>query len=118
MVIRRVQGSWHGRKLYELDQPQSPSAVCLLHWLLPFLLGSLAVLYEIGPGRWIHDGNVSTYFDLDMALERGFVSVWYPNCRLVSRQPTSGTGRPSSLSNPGERRARLAATGQRVPYQG
>ena len=40
----------------------------LLQWFLPFLLGSLAVLYEIGPGRWIHDGSVSVYFDLDIGF--------------------------------------------------
>jgi PAS domain S-box-containing protein len=41
----------------------------LLRWTLPIVLGLLAVFYEIGPGRWIHDDyGVSIYFDLDIAF--------------------------------------------------
>ncbi len=40
----------------------------VLRWALPLVLGVLAVLYEIGPGRWIHDDSVSTYFNLGIAI--------------------------------------------------
>ena len=43
--------------------------VFILRWALPVVLGLLAVLYEIGPGRWIHDDySVVVYFDLDVAF--------------------------------------------------
>ena len=36
---------------------------------LPLALGFLAVAYEIGPGRWIHDDlSVAAYFDLDIVF--------------------------------------------------
>jgi PAS domain S-box-containing protein len=38
-----------------------------LRWLLPMLIAALAVLYEQGLGRWIHDTfGASQYFDLDI----------------------------------------------------
>src|SRR5438067_1456235 len=38
-----------------------------LRWALPLAIGLLAVGYELGPGRWIHDAfGASDYFDLDI----------------------------------------------------
>lgn len=38
-----------------------------LRWMLPILIAVLAILYEEGPGRWIHDAfGASQYFDLDI----------------------------------------------------
>ncbi len=38
-----------------------------LRWSLPLAIGLLAVLYEIGPGRWIHDVyGAASYFSLDI----------------------------------------------------
>jgi PAS domain S-box-containing protein len=43
--------------------------ISTLRWTLPFVLGFLAVIYEIGPGRWIHDELSATfYFDIDIAF--------------------------------------------------
>ncbi len=42
--------------------------IAVLRWALPFVLGLLTVLYEVGPGRQIHDDSVSLYFDLDVAF--------------------------------------------------
>src|SRR5579859_1162522 len=49
--------------------PTLRQRVGMLRWGLPLLLGLITVLYEIGPGRWIHDFfSVSAYFDLDIAF--------------------------------------------------
>jgi PAS domain S-box-containing protein len=41
--------------------------IARLRWALPLALGLAAVLYEIGPGRWIHDAYGATdYFGLDI----------------------------------------------------
>jgi PAS domain S-box-containing protein len=41
--------------------------IARLRWALPLGIGLIAVLYEIGPGRWIHDAYGATgYFDLDI----------------------------------------------------
>src|SRR6266545_5284630 len=38
-----------------------------LRWSLPLAIGLLAVLYELGPGRWIHDVyGEAGYFSLDI----------------------------------------------------
>ncbi len=38
-----------------------------LQWTLPFAIGILLVLYEIGPARWIHDVyGAATYFGIDL----------------------------------------------------
>jgi PAS domain S-box-containing protein len=38
-----------------------------LRWALPLAIGLLAVGYELGPGRWIHDRlGAADYFDLDI----------------------------------------------------
>ena len=38
-----------------------------LRWSLPLAIGLLAVLYELGPGRWIHDFyGEAGYFSLDI----------------------------------------------------
>ena len=38
-----------------------------LQWTLPLALGALAVFYQIGPGRWIHDAwGDSAYFGVDI----------------------------------------------------
>src|SRR5664279_2244512 len=43
--------------------------ISILRWVLPIVLGLLAVLYEIGPGRWIHDiYSATAYFDIDVAF--------------------------------------------------
>lgn len=49
--------------------------ISFLRWALPLALGLLTVLYEIGPGRWLHDTySVSAYFDVDI----GFYGVIVP----------------------------------------
>ncbi len=41
--------------------------ISVLRWALPIALGILAVLYEIGPGRWIHDDmGAPVYFGVDI----------------------------------------------------
>ncbi len=41
--------------------------IARLRWALPLAVGLAAVLYEIGPGRWIHDVfGASDYFGLDI----------------------------------------------------
>ncbi len=42
--------------------------IVTLRWIVPCFIGILTVLYEIGPGRWIHDSSVAAYFDLDIAF--------------------------------------------------
>jgi hypothetical protein len=38
-----------------------------LRWALPLAIGLTAALYEIGPGRWIHDAfGARDYFGLDI----------------------------------------------------
>jgi len=40
-----------------------------LQWTVPFAIGILFVLYEFGPGRWIHDVyGASNYFGADLLL--------------------------------------------------
>jgi PAS domain S-box-containing protein len=41
--------------------------IAYLRWALPLAIGLAAVLYEIGPGRWIHDAyGARDYFGLDI----------------------------------------------------
>ena len=41
--------------------------ISVLRWALPIALGVLAVLYEIGPGRWMHDDiGAPAYFSVDI----------------------------------------------------
>ena len=41
--------------------------IIMLRWVLPFVLGAVAVLYETVLGRWIHDTiGAYLYFDLDI----------------------------------------------------
>src|SRR5574337_434737 len=41
--------------------------ISVLRWALPIALGVLAVLYEIGPGRWMHDDiGAPVYFSVDI----------------------------------------------------
>jgi PAS domain S-box-containing protein len=41
--------------------------ISVLRWALPIALGVLAVLYEIGPGRWMHDDiGAPIYFSVDI----------------------------------------------------
>ena len=43
--------------------------ITILRWALPLAIGLLAVLYEIGPGRWIHDTyGALNYFNLDIVF--------------------------------------------------
>src|SRR5258708_9069783 len=54
-----------------MTMPEMPTSlqqrVRTLRWILPLGLGVITVLYEIGPGRWIHDQySISAYFDLDI----------------------------------------------------
>ena len=43
--------------------------ITILRWALPLTIGLLAVFYEIGPGRWIHDAyGALNYFNLDIAF--------------------------------------------------
>ncbi|MEP7359869.1 MAG: PAS domain S-box protein, partial [Anaerolineales bacterium] len=40
-----------------------------LRWSLPLAIGLLAVLYELGPGRWIHDVyGEAGYFSIDIVF--------------------------------------------------
>src|SRR5512133_1019552 len=48
--------------------PTLRQRIVILRWALPFVIGLLAVLYEVGPGRRIHDDSVTAYFDLDIAF--------------------------------------------------
>lgn len=41
--------------------------IAVLRWVLPLLVAALGILYEVGPGRWIHDSfGASDYFNLDI----------------------------------------------------
>src|SRR5689334_12902167 len=41
--------------------------ITVLRWALPVAFAALGILYELGPGRWIHDiFGASDYFNLDM----------------------------------------------------
>jgi PAS domain S-box-containing protein len=47
--------------------PSLRQRVARLRWALPLAIGLLAVGYELGPGRWIHDYlGAGDYFDLDI----------------------------------------------------
>lgn len=47
--------------------PPVRQRIARLRWALPLAIGLVAVLYEIGPGRWIHDVYGATdYFGLDI----------------------------------------------------
>jgi PAS domain S-box-containing protein len=47
--------------------PQLSSRIRRLRWALPVVFGALAVLYELGPGRWLHDElGARYYFNLDI----------------------------------------------------
>ena len=62
--------------IFELVTPGRRPRISVLHWILPVILGFLAVLYEVGPGRWIHDDySVATYFDLDIVFYGLFVPL-------------------------------------------
>ena len=55
--------------IIEIIAPARRPRISLLRWTLPVVLGLLAVLYEIGPGRQIYDDyGVSVYFDLDIVF--------------------------------------------------
>ncbi|HVO44480.1 MAG TPA: PAS domain S-box protein, partial [Aggregatilineales bacterium] len=58
-----------------------------LRWVLALGLGLLAVLYEIGPGRWIHDQySSSVYFDLDIAFYGlGVPALAFATLTILSR---------------------------------
>ncbi len=46
--------------------PPLRQRIARLRWALPLAIGLLAVGYELGPGRWIHDSiGAAEYFDLD-----------------------------------------------------
>ena len=62
--------------IIEIIAPARRPRISLLRWTLPVVLGLLAVLYEIGPGRQIHDDyGVSVYFDLDIIFYGIFVPL-------------------------------------------
>jgi PAS domain S-box-containing protein len=43
--------------------------IARLRWALPLAIGLAAVMYEIGPGRWIHDTyGAADYFGLDIVF--------------------------------------------------
>ena len=43
--------------------------IAILRWVLPVALGLLAVTYEIGPARWIHDDfGAPIYFSMDIVF--------------------------------------------------
>jgi PAS domain S-box-containing protein len=47
--------------------PSLRQRVARLRWALPLAIGLLAVSYELGPGRWIHDAfGAADYFNLDI----------------------------------------------------
>lgn len=49
------------------SQPFLQNRLSILRWVLPFILGGLAVIYETGLGRWIHDAiGANLYFGLDI----------------------------------------------------
>ncbi len=53
----------------KLIVPAFRPRLAILRWTLPFVLGLLAVLYEIIPGRWIHDDlGAGFYFGLDITF--------------------------------------------------
>src|SRR5712692_1322641 len=59
----------NGDNIMTQMNPSLRQRVALLRWGLPLALGLLTVLYEVGPGRWIHDFfSASAYFDLDIAF--------------------------------------------------
>jgi PAS domain S-box-containing protein len=52
-----------------VQTPILQSRISVLRWLLPCVLGVLAVLYEVGLGRWIHDTiGAYLYFDVDIVF--------------------------------------------------
>ncbi len=58
----------------------------LLRWALPIVLGFLTTFYEIGPGRSIHDNNVTAYFDLDIAFYGlGIPLIAFATLTLINR---------------------------------
>ncbi len=62
--------------IIDVMTPARRPRISLLRWTLPLVLGLLAVLYEVGPGRWIHDDySVSVYFDLDIVFYGLFVPL-------------------------------------------
>ncbi len=49
------------------NSPPLRQRLTALRWALPLAIGLLAVLYEIGPGRWIHDAyGAPDYFGIDI----------------------------------------------------
>ncbi|HEY3289207.1 MAG TPA: ATP-binding protein, partial [Anaerolineae bacterium] len=51
------------------SQPFLQNRLSVLRWVLPFILGGLAVIYETMLGRWIHDAiGAYLYFDLDIVF--------------------------------------------------
>lgn len=61
--------------IFDVVIPGHRPRTSILHWIIPLVLGFLAVLYEVGPGRWIHDGSVATYFDIDIVFYGLFVPL-------------------------------------------
>jgi PAS domain S-box-containing protein len=53
----------------QTNHPALRQRVATMRWLLPVVLGVLAVLYEVGPGRWLHDNfGAPSYFDVDIVF--------------------------------------------------
>ena len=76
--------------------------VARLRWALPIAIGLAAVLYEIGPGRWIHDAyGARDYFDLDIlfyatiAPAMAFLVLTYINRWLDDKERAEQLARAS-----------------------
>ncbi len=66
-----------------LPAPPLRQRIARLRWALPLAIGLLAVGYELGPGRWIHDTlGASDYFGLDIlfyATAAPLLAFWVLN---------------------------------------
>jgi PAS domain S-box-containing protein len=84
--------------------------IARLRWALPLAIGLGAVLYEIGPGRWIHDAYGATdYFGLDILfyataapalafLVLTFINRWLDDKERAEQQALASEQRLASVT--------------------
>lgn len=92
-----------------LNRPTFRQRVTLLRWSLPLILGLLAVFYELGPGRWIHDAfSASAYFDVDVVFYAlvapvlifgalTYLSRWFDEKERAEKQARASSQRLASI---------------------
>ena len=86
-------------------RPAIQSRLSLLRLVMPVILGTLAVVYELGLGKWVHDSiGAYAYFDIDIVIYALiFPAIVFATLTLI-RDWTAKTERAEQQAHVSERR--------------